>query len=290
LLRLGLGLGPSQLAALPSNESALKRLAIIGSYDLKELIESSWPVRSIRRLPELPSDWVVADRRRIAPGMPASDEGDAYIRCWWQIRALPCDPHSGEMLIDRCACGEPLLWTRTEHLWHCKCGHDVRSIEPQYADKSLARNASEVGQYLITGNRPALPAPFDHVSDVTLLSAMEWFGRSTNRHKNFRAGPVNAIAGYQALKRWPISFDQVVKEDTYNVAREMARFHQPELQDILQMRAEEVLDEPNHFADLSQRGRLLPATGSHTRPPPGQGKPYGLSEIRSTQLRKRPNP
>lgn len=77
-----------------------------------------------------PIPWSALERgrRRIAPGQLAKGEAP-FLRALWSLRVISCDPTSGERLIDRCTCGEPLWWRSMHELVKCNaCGRDIRSI------------------------------------------------------------------------------------------------------------------------------------------------------------------
>ncbi len=77
-----------------------------------------------------PIPWSALERgkRRIAPGQVTKGEVP-FLRALWSIRVISCDPTSGERLIDRCPCGNPLWWRSMHHLLKCSaCGQDIRLV------------------------------------------------------------------------------------------------------------------------------------------------------------------
>jgi hypothetical protein len=65
-------------------------------------------------------------RRRVCPAVLRNDvrHGRApYQRLNWPIRVLRFDPDTGEPIVDRCGCGNDLLWCRTVRIDECPaCG------------------------------------------------------------------------------------------------------------------------------------------------------------------------
>jgi hypothetical protein len=285
LLQLGLGLDKRQLAILPERDEAVRRLALIGGFDLDDLKSRCWrrTDRSIFVLGrELPEDWLVTDRRRIAPGRLAKDQDSPWIRMLWQLRAFPCDPETGELLIDRCECGTALLWANAETVWGCqKCGRDVRSRTPKSVPPETAKLAKELASFFGVGQRPSLPKPFDGLSDRAIFAAMNWFGYFVDLEKYLRPGAANAMEGYRALKRWPVPFDRALaaakKTKSYrdptlisDVIMCIQRTGEPEVEAILRQRAAEFLGVPtasssptDSHSRLSDRYRLRTAYHGH---------------------------
>jgi hypothetical protein len=99
---------------LATDPEALKELALIGSFDVEELYRAAWKtigltIEFLGR--KLPREWFSPQDRRLAPGVLRADGDDPWIRNEWQIRALPCDLETGEIVIERCVnCGELLTW------------------------------------------------------------------------------------------------------------------------------------------------------------------------------------
>lgn len=216
LLRLGLGLENNSLAILSEQDEAVRRLAVIGSFDFDDLKS-----RCCRRTDqsvfvlgrEMPSDWLVTDRRRVAAGQLAKDRDDAWIPLLWQIRAFPCDLATGEILIDRCpGCKHTLYWWCTDKVWECRCGYDLRNAAPRFVPNDVLQRANALARILDA--RDITPTPIDGlVSERSLFAAMSWFGHFSELLHNLWLKPsaANAPIGYQALMNWPVSFDHVVE-------------------------------------------------------------------------------
>jgi hypothetical protein len=74
--------------------------------------------------------------RRLAPGVLANDRlngREPYHRLYWAISALPCDPSSGEMLIERCpSCQQILTWSNATDVARCgTCRLRLWAVEPR---------------------------------------------------------------------------------------------------------------------------------------------------------------
>jgi hypothetical protein len=262
LLRLGLGLRAAELAILPERDEAVQRLSVIGSFDLDDLRSRCWRrtdrgLAVLRR--EVPEDWVVRDRRRLAPGRLAQAGTDACISILWQLRAFPCDPDSGEMLIERCECGEPFWWAEAETLWDCvKCGRDARQLTSRSAPPDLVAEARELAQFFRNSERPVLPKPFHGLSDFSLFSAMNWLGYFSNLELWLRPGPANALTGYRCMKDWPSSFDESLKSVDRKDRRDVLisklilcikRAKDPDAERIFRKRASEFLGVPDYATE-----------------------------------------
>ncbi len=270
-LQLGLGLWKKQLAILPERDEAIRRLAQFGGFDFDDLKSRCWrrTDRSIFVLDrEVPEDWFVTDRRRLAPGRLTEDQDSPWIRMLWQLRALPCDPETGELLIDRCECGAALLWAKAETVWGCQeCGRDVRTRTPKLAPPETAELAKELAGFFGIGRRPSLPEPFDRLSDRAAFAAMSWFGYFADLEKFLKPGAANALVGYRALKRWPLPLDQVIAAAKGNRSSfdsnfvsdlflSIQRADAPEVEVILRERAAEVLGVPATPRDPTEPYRL----------------------------------
>lgn len=215
LLKLGLGLDSRALPMVTRSREALSRLATIGSFDIDELISASWKAtdRSVTvGLREIPLEWLVADRRRTAPGILARDRDGAWIRSLWQVSALPCDPVSGECLIDTCACGSPMFWSNAKTVWGCQfCGADVRKRIPTFVPDDLHQLVKEFSTLFQSQRVVTLPPPFNGVQNRTLFAAMSWLGTMV-KDENGIPHAHHAVHGYQLLKEWPGSFDRWVHD------------------------------------------------------------------------------
>jgi predicted RNA-binding Zn-ribbon protein involved in translation (DUF1610 family) len=228
LLRLGLDLPGTALATLPERDDALRRLAVIGSFDFDDLKSRCWQrtdqsVFMFGR--EMPADWLVADRRRVAPGRLAKDKDEAWIPTLWQIRAFPCDPGTGEALIERCPdCKRLLYWSHINAVWQCAyCGYDLRKAPPRFVPNDVLERANALAR--VFDRRDCLSTPINHlVSERSFFAAMSWFGHFRELLHNLWLKPsaANALVGYEAVMHWPISFDYVV-ETFLNMVRRAER-------------------------------------------------------------------
>jgi hypothetical protein len=266
MLSLGLELGRTHLALLPETDEAVRRLAIFGSYDFDDLKTRCW-----RRTEHgvsvygraMPPDWLVTDRRRLAPARLNGDGDQPWIRMLWQIGSLPCDPETGEMLVDRCDCGEPLWWARTEKVWQCvKCEADVRHQAAKYMPSDIWDAARELAALIVHGQRPLLPKPFDTMPERSLFAAMNWFGYFHDLEKWLKPAAANALTGFRALQQWPNSFDEVILKtshwlDERGVVKHLGlciqRAEDPELERILCDRACKTLGVPSIQGDRPNR-------------------------------------
>ena len=216
LLRLGLELNENSLAILPERDEAVRRLAVIGGFDIDDLKSRCWRRTDHSAFVlgrELPSDWLVTDRRRVAPGQLAKDHDDAWIPTLWQIGAFPCDPATGEVLIDRCPdCKWPLRWSHTNTVWQCaRCNYDLRKAAPRFVPKDVLERATALARYF--DGRESASTPIDRwVSGRSIFAAMSWFGHFRELCHNLwlRPSAANALVGYHAVMHWPVSFDEVV--------------------------------------------------------------------------------
>jgi TniQ len=118
-------LPPTDIATDPA---ALKDLALIGTFDVEQLYQAAW--RTVGELTEflgreLPHGWFKPGLRRIAPGVMKADGDDPWIRNEWQIRGIPCDCDTGEIIVERCvSCREALTWVRIHNVYSCSaCGY-----------------------------------------------------------------------------------------------------------------------------------------------------------------------
>jgi len=265
LLSLGLGLGRTHLALLPETDEAVRRLAIFGSYDFDDLKTRCWSRTEHGATVYgrgMPPDWLVTERRRLAPARLIEDGDQPWIRILWQIGSLPCDPETGEMLVDRCDCGEPLWWARTEKVWQCiECGADVRQQSAKYVPSEIWDAARELAAFIVDGRRPLLPKPFDTMPERSLFAAMNWFGYFHDLEKWLKPAAPNALTGFRALQQWPNSFDQVLRNEAHwweqGLVRHLGgciqRADDPQLERILRDRACEILGLPSMQVDRRDR-------------------------------------
>jgi hypothetical protein len=215
LLILNLGLKPPALAGLPANLDAIRELAYIGSFDLDVLLARSWrftdsSVHFLGR--EMPIDWIVAEKRRLAPAMLADK---SYTRMLWPLRAFTSDLTTGEYLVDTCyCCGKPLRWDRDVPFTECgSCKRDQRERNPTFVPADTLEAERELHRFII-GEAPALPPPFGDLPDLAVFEAMEWLAYFTDLTvgKSLRPSVHYAAKGLGALKDWPFSFDNVISK------------------------------------------------------------------------------
>lgn len=270
LLELGLGMGRRELATLPERDDAIRKLALIGGFELEDLNSRGWrrTDRSIFALgSEMPNDWFVTDRRRVAPGRLTNDQGSPWVRMLWQVRALPCDLETGEFLVDHCECGAPLMWAKAETVWGCaKCGRDVRDRPPIKVLPEQLKSARELGGFFGFGDRPQLPPPFDMLSDRNVFIALNWLGYFTALEKQLKPGAANALRGYEALKQWPTSFERAIKSTgtviwlahrngIINLISCIRRLAEPEVEAVMMRQASEILGVPFPVAEPPEVAR-----------------------------------
>jgi TniQ len=77
-----------------------------------------------------PIPWWALERskRRVAPSLLVKGK-EPFLRALWSIRVISCDPTSGQRLVDRCTCGQPLWWRSMHRLLECNaCGRNLGTI------------------------------------------------------------------------------------------------------------------------------------------------------------------
>lgn len=198
LLRLGLG-HAAGLSSLPTDKSAIDFLADLGVFNLDD-------ARSRGVLPgtigcviykrEVPFDWINLEVRRLAPGVLIDDGGTPFHRMAWQLNALDCDLDTGEALLERCPqCGKLLRWSNIQSIANCgNCRFDIRCAPLRYVPADHLSSARRMSSFLLRSG-PPLPEPFDHLNDVSVCHAMEWFAyfvSSVSFGKHLRASCQNA--------------------------------------------------------------------------------------------------
>jgi hypothetical protein len=216
-LRYGLGL-VTGLSSLPNDKGALKRLAEMGGFGPEEIQNRKveWTKTGYMIYGrEVPYHWVCTNTRRLAPGVLLADGLTPFHRLAWQVNALECDLETGEALIERCPrCCASLTWNNIEFVAVCGvCEFDAREQRPKYVSNSRLESARELNMFLHRTN-PGLPIPFRQVDDITACLAMEWFGCLADLPTTKRVGPrcYNAAAGLAAVRSWPQSFDDRLRD------------------------------------------------------------------------------
>jgi hypothetical protein len=127
-----MGRDAGEFAALAKRDEhalALECVTGVGAASIREMMHSG-PDPALTTFFDQPIPWSSLERskRRIAPGRLAKDQ-TPFLRALWSIRVISCDPTSGERLVDRCTCGQPLWWWSMYRFLECgACGRDVRSI------------------------------------------------------------------------------------------------------------------------------------------------------------------
>lgn len=146
LLTAGLGLEGRGLTSLPLKPEALAAFANLAGFDLARVRAAAFAqgdgVFEMLGSPASP-DMIVPHWRRLAPGMLRADGDQPWIRAHWQIACLPCDPETGERLVQICpGCGSALSWVTVVRMHECEgCRLDLREVEPRLAserEKDLA--------------------------------------------------------------------------------------------------------------------------------------------------------
>jgi hypothetical protein len=216
LLRLHLGMSDLSTSSIAARPDAVAELAALGSFNLEKLSLGGWKVFKDRTEFlgfELPVGWLVPERRRVAPGRLTADGENARIRNTWLLSGLPCDIETGEVLLDRCpSCLNLLGWNNLQHVWCCQvCTIDLRSIVPKPCPPETFSATKELACYLFD-REPRLPAPVDAMPSLDILKLSAWLGHfgALPGELNLAIGPKNAPGGFVLLKRWPLSFDEIV--------------------------------------------------------------------------------
>lgn len=199
---------------------AIAELAIVGSFDKADLLRRAWTHHGDKTIfmgRTLPVGWFDPQRRRVAPSMLAHDGADPWLRNGWLIRGLPCDPTTGETILDRCPkCKVLLGWTNLEKVWQCEtCEFDIRLARPTYQPAGVLNMVRELAGFF-NGNELPLREPFSSLTDIDILKFMGWFAHFCGLPEQMllRPSPANAVDGYRALKEWPRTFDGVVSDLT----------------------------------------------------------------------------
>jgi hypothetical protein len=216
LLRLHLGMIDQSISTIATRPDAIAELAALGSLNLGRLSLGAWKAFKDRTEflgYELPVGWLVPERRRVAPGRLAADGENARIKNTWLLSGMPCDLETGEVLLDRCpACFNLLGWRNLQHVWSCQvCKIDLRSIAPKPCPLETFTAAKELARYLFD-REIRLPAPVDALPSLDILKLSAWLShfRALSGELSLAIAPKNAPAGFFQLKRWPLSFDEIV--------------------------------------------------------------------------------
>jgi hypothetical protein len=127
-----IGRGSSEFAALATRDEhamALGCVTGLGAAGIRAIMHSCGAPLTTTFFDQL-TLWSALERskRRFAPGRLATDQ-TPFLRALWSLRMIRCDPTSGERLVSRCTCGQPLWWASMHELLECgSCGQDIRSI------------------------------------------------------------------------------------------------------------------------------------------------------------------
>ncbi|WP_299749948.1 hypothetical protein [Devosia sp.] len=209
------------LIYLPFKMEVLRRLGVIANVALVPLADNACAgtvdVPASRsgspkhfRGRTLPDGWISLDKR-VAPGMLRSDGDDPYIRLAWRFSAFPCDPITGETLLNRCpSCSANLNWD-TKKIESChQCRFDLRNAPPSFADTQVLQDvraiAGAIG--LIDGVKAGpidLPAPLGDLDLEQQLSVLQWCARLRGavERTGTSGGPATAHMGLKIARAWP---------------------------------------------------------------------------------------
>lgn len=177
-------LGAESLAAVPLDDAAIARLAVVAGMDEGDLRKRCGiPATSQRKKSAtkvtilgrtVPTEWVTPDKRRIAPSIFAAEGADCWVRTIWQISAFPCDPTTGEALLSNCpTCGTDLHWMTTNRLWECgSCRADLTKKPKCVLPADTVTAARELAGFFGNGPTPVIPSPFDRLPDVALCELL----------------------------------------------------------------------------------------------------------------------
>lgn len=214
-----LGVGRDASDVVFDNAMA-KRLATIAGVEQSILLSNSLsdgrekyrsklaPSPCFRGLKLSPS--TIHTRKRVAPGMLASDGVTPYMRLAWRFQILPGDPNTGEALIHRCpSCLKDLLW-RSPNLCLCgHCGFDIRAAKPTYLTEADRKSTMDLaGAFgLLDGGEPRsleLPEPFGDRPLLEQIESLAWLsgfrGRVDGTHLTSSAS--NAYMSLPWAKQW----------------------------------------------------------------------------------------
>lgn len=159
-----------------------------------------------------PIPWSALERgrRRMAAGQLTKDEAP-FLRALWSIRVISCDPTSGERLIDRCTCGDPLWWRSMHQLLECSaCGRDIRSIPAVLgSERQVEVSRFWASMYSFKPQkrmeaRSALYSPIRDCDPAQLMRLAEHLGSVQEL-----ARPLGLESGTLLLKELPRSVDRV---------------------------------------------------------------------------------
>lgn len=159
-------------------------------------------------------------RRRDAVCVHCLQE-DAYLRTIWEHAYLVACPRHGVRLRDTCpSCAQPLRSTR-EHVSHCDCGLDLRTMAPEPATSAQMWVSSLLvdGHARVDGCGPAIEA----VDISVAASLIGTLCKHANLHVPARRLNAAAPATLKALEiflspletllaNWPANFEQHVSE------------------------------------------------------------------------------
>lgn len=228
LLKYGLGMQVDVLPALHSDQDAIARLAVLGSFDPDDLNMRRWSLKNggvfwFGR--DLPENWLTPHKRRVAPGRLMTDAERPYYRATWQLNVFGCDLETGEYLVENCPrCQVELSWIGACTVYNCQgCGFDLREIAPEFVQSPDLHIAQRFFSFYCGDFE--LPAPFDKMADRSIFHAMEWLAYFTTIWNGpYLSSDVrNALVGFEALERWPAPFDFMVQKFLRNDMRTITR-------------------------------------------------------------------
>ena len=125
-------------------------------------------------------------RRRVCPAVLRNDARhgrEPYQRLNWLIRVLRFDPDTGEPIVDRCGCGNDLLWYRTVRIDECPACGSLLWDSAMTEETPEDAEAVHFLNWLFSGNaarrreaRASLPQALAGWSEADLLEFFETLG------------------------------------------------------------------------------------------------------------------
>lgn len=210
-----IGRNPNEFAALARRDEhalALGRVTGFGAASIGAMMNSCGNAVTTSFFDQLiPWSALERSKRRVAPSRLSTDR-TPFLRAQWSLRMISCDPTSGERLVNRCTCGEPLWWCTMHELLECGlCRQDVRSM-PTVLGTSEEIEVSRFWASIYSfkaGKRSEVRCMLDPaVKDcdpVQLLNIAEFLGTVDE----FGTAH-NPVIGSLILKKWPQSASHLV--------------------------------------------------------------------------------
>jgi hypothetical protein len=216
LLRLHLDMPGQSVSTIATRPEAIAELGALGSFDLDRLSFGAWKIfkdrtRFLGR--EMPVGWFIPELRRVAPAKLLADGDGARIRNDWLVVAMPCDLETGEVLLDRCpACLSLLGWKNLRNVWSCQaCEFDLRTAAPRWCLSEEMTAANELADFIVDPD-DKLPSALVALPFLDVLKLASWltYFRAIPQELSLGITAKNSALGFFQLKRWPMSFDEVV--------------------------------------------------------------------------------